>query len=151
MMGVAPAARSGSACRIERKVSEPSKPRPDRKAPMTGMTESSRPSQWTKPCRYCSLKRLRKTPRLHLLMSPWVNLHFNQNRITDPTSYAKLEGGSAALRTQNQMFGFSNFCPKTPGENNTLFLIPSVSLANGLMQFLSREFCLRFEDLVWNN
>lgn len=64
MMGVAPAASSGSACRMERKVSEPSKPRPDRKAPMTGITDSSKSSQRTKPCRYCSLNALTNTQQL---------------------------------------------------------------------------------------
>lgn len=58
MMGVAPAANSISACRIERKVSEPSNPRPDKKAPITGITDSSRASQPTRSCRYCSRKML---------------------------------------------------------------------------------------------
>lgn len=61
MMGVAPAANSVSACRIERKVSEPSNPRPDKKAPITGITDSSRASQPTRSCRYCSRKMLRIT------------------------------------------------------------------------------------------
>lgn len=64
MIGVAPAASSGSACRMDRKVSQPSKPRPDRKAPMTGITDSSRSSQRTKPCRYCSLNTLRNMQQL---------------------------------------------------------------------------------------
>lgn len=58
MMGVAPAARSGSACRMDRKVSEPSTPKPDKKAPMTGITDSSRSSQLTKSFRNSSLKDL---------------------------------------------------------------------------------------------
>lgn len=61
MMGVAPAANSVSACRTERKVSEPSNPRPDKKAPITGITDSSRASQPTRSCRYCSRKMLRTT------------------------------------------------------------------------------------------
>lgn len=69
MMGVAPAASSGSDCRMERKVSEPSKPSPDRKAPITGITDSSKSSQRTKPCRYCSLNALRNTKTAHLLRS----------------------------------------------------------------------------------
>lgn len=60
MTGVAPAANSASAWRIERKVSEPSNPRPDKKAPITGMTEASRASQPTSSCRYCSRKTLRR-------------------------------------------------------------------------------------------
>ena len=57
-MRVAPADRSGSACRMERKVSLPSKPSPAKKAPITGMTDSSSPSQATRPSRYCSRKHL---------------------------------------------------------------------------------------------
>lgn len=59
VMGVVPAASRGSPCRVERKVSEPSKPKPDRKAPITGITDSSRSNQWTKACRYCSLNTLK--------------------------------------------------------------------------------------------
>lgn len=69
MMGVAPAASSGSACRMERKVSEPSKPKPDRKAPITGSTDSSRFSQQTRPCRYFSLNTLRHAHGPHVSLS----------------------------------------------------------------------------------
>lgn len=84
MMGVAPAASSGSACRMERKVSEPSKPRPDRKAPITGITDSSRSSQRTKPCRYCSLNTLRNTQRLitSSQITVQLKLHYSQFRLT---------------------------------------------------------------------
>lgn len=58
-MGKAPEVSRGSSCRMERKVSLPSKPRPDKNAPMTGITDSSSPSHCTRPSRNCSRKLLR--------------------------------------------------------------------------------------------
>lgn len=72
IMGVDPAASSCSACRIERKVSEPSNPRPDKKAPITGITDSSRASQPTKSCRYCSRKTLGITTIHHLFLQQFI-------------------------------------------------------------------------------
>ncbi len=57
-MGKAPALSSGSACKMDRKVSVPSNPSPARNACITGMTDSSRSSHWTRPSRYVSRKRL---------------------------------------------------------------------------------------------
>lgn len=54
VIGKAPVLSSGSAWRIETKVSLPSEPSPARKACITGMTDSSRLSHCTKPFRYCS-------------------------------------------------------------------------------------------------
>lgn len=76
MMGVAPEASRGSACKVERKVSEPSKPRPDRKAPITGITDSSRSSQRTRPCRCCSLNALRKKHH-----SVWLTFFISTNKV----------------------------------------------------------------------
>lgn len=56
--GKAPVLSSGSAWRMDRKVSLPSHPSPARKACITGMTDSSRRSQCTKPSRYRSRKDL---------------------------------------------------------------------------------------------
>ncbi len=58
VMGKAPALSSGSACKMDRKVSVPSNPSPARNACITGMTDSSRSSHWTRPSRYVSRKRL---------------------------------------------------------------------------------------------
>ncbi len=58
VIGKAPALSSGSACKMDRKVSVPSNPSPARNACITGMTDSSRSSPWTRPSRYVSRKHL---------------------------------------------------------------------------------------------
>ncbi len=58
VIGKAPALSSGSACKMDRKVSMPSNPSPARNACITGMTDSSRSSPWTRPSRYVSRKHL---------------------------------------------------------------------------------------------
>lgn len=102
MMGVAPAASSGSACRVERKVSEPSKPRPDRKAPITGITDSSRSSQRTKPCRYCSLNTLRNMQLLNSSTEITVQLkHYYSQfhfKVIHPNGYSQVQEEKAAFR-----------------------------------------------------
>lgn len=82
VMGKAPALSSGSACKIDRKVSVPSNPSPARNACITGMTESSRSSHWTRPSRYVSRKRLHwGNPKPFKKEKKWIVII--QQRCTD--------------------------------------------------------------------